>query len=106
LRQDTATPEYDLTNENPFTIALLVIGSLAEASIESPSHQIVSKRQDGKTVVSLKKGQTLMDRDFVLNLFTETEEKSVAHLETDGDGHIALTSFYPRFPSMPDRTPR
>jgi Ca-activated chloride channel family protein len=47
-----------------------------------------------------------MDRDFVLNLFMETEEKSVAHLESDGDGHIALASFYPKFPSMSDNAPR
>ena len=104
--QPHQTPEYDLTNENPFTITLSILGALAGASIESPSHKIVSERQDGKTVVSLKKGQALMDRDFVLNLFMETEEKSVAHLEPDGDGHIALASFYPRFPSVSDNAPR
>ena len=103
--QPHQTPEYDLTNENPFTITLSILGALAGASIESPSHKIVSERRDGKTVVSLKKGQALMDRDFVLNLFMETDEKSVAHLESDGDGHIALASFYPRFPSVSDNAP-
>lgn len=104
--QPHQTPEYDLTNENPFTITISILGALAGASIESPSHKIVSKRQDKKTVVSLKKGQALMDRDFVLNLFMETEEISIAHLESDNDGHIVLASFYPRFPSVSDNKPR
>jgi len=104
--QPHQTPEYDLTAENPFTITLSILGALADASIESPSHKIDSEKKDGKTVVSLKKGQALMDRDFVLNLFMEADDKSVAHLESDGDGHIALASFYPRFPSESDHAPR
>jgi Ca-activated chloride channel family protein len=104
--QPHQTPEYDLTNENPFTITMSVFGALARAAFESPSHKIVSEYRDGRTVVSLKKGQALMDRDFVLNLSMNTDEKSVAHVEPDGDGHVALASFYPRFPSMTHRAPR
>lgn len=104
--QPHQAPEYDLTNENPFTISLSIFGALARASIDSPSHKIVSGHRDGKTVVSLKKGQALMDRDFVLNLTMNTDEKSVAHVEPDVEGHVALASFYPRFPSMQDRAPR
>lgn len=104
--QPHQAPEYDLTNENPFTINLLIFGALARSSIESPSHKIVSEFREGKTVVSLKRGQAVMDRDFVLNLSMNTDEKSVAHVEPDGEGHVALASFYPRFPSMPDRAPR
>ena len=104
--QPHQTPEYDLTNENPFTITLLILGALSDASIESPSHKIVSERQGRKTIVSLKKGEALMDRDFILNLVMEADEKSVAHLESDGEGHIALASFYPRFPSVSDNAPR
>jgi Ca-activated chloride channel family protein len=95
-----------LTNENPFTITLSILGVLAAASFKSPSHRLNVEKKDGETAISLKKGQTLMDRDFVLNLFMETEEKSVAHLEPDGDGHVALASFYPRFPSVSDTAPR
>ncbi len=104
--QPHQVPEHAQTNENPFSIALSIFGVLADASIESPSHTIVSDKQDRKTVVSLKKGQALMDRDFVLNLTMGTEEKSVAHVEPDGDGYIALASFYPRLPPVPDKAPR
>ena len=104
--QPHQAPEYDLTNENPFTITLSIFGALAGAAIESPSHKIVSESRNGTTVVSLKRGQALMDRDFVLNLSMNTGEKSLAHMEPDGEGHVALASFYPRFPSMTDRAPR
>jgi Ca-activated chloride channel homolog len=104
--QPHQTPEYDLTNENPFNLTLSISGVLSRAVIECPSHKIVSESRNGKTFVSLKEGQALMDRDFVLNLSMETDEKSAAHVEPDGDGHIALASFYPRLPSTPDRAPR
>jgi len=90
--------EYDLITENRFTINLAIFGELAAAFIESPSHKIVSERKDEKTVVSLEKGQALMDRDFVLNLVMESGAKSMAHFETDGDQHVALVSFYPKLP--------
>jgi len=104
--QPHQTPEYDLTNENPFAVTVSISGMLSQAAIESPSHKIVSESKNGKMVVTLKKGQALMDRDFVLNLSMETDEKSAAHVEPDGDGYVALASFYPRLPSTPDRTPR
>ncbi len=33
-------------------------------------------------------------------------EQVRAHVEPDGDGYVALASFYPRLPSTPDRKPR
>jgi len=104
--QPHQAPEYDLTVENPFTITVSISGVLSEATIESPSHKIITEKQDQKTAVSLEKGEALMDRDFVLNIFMETENKSVAPLEPDGDDYIALASFYPRFPSVTDKLPR
>jgi Ca-activated chloride channel family protein len=104
--QPHQTPEYDLVNENPFTITLSISGVLSRAAIESPSHKVVSESRNGKRVVALKEGQALMDRDFVLNLSMETDEKSAAHVELDGDGYVALASFHPRLPSTSERTAR
>ena len=104
--QPHQAPEYDLMNENSFVVTVSISGVLSRAAIESPSHKILSESRNGKRVVSLRKGQALMDRDFVLNLSMETDEKSTAHVEPDGDGYVALASFYPRLPSTPDRTPR
>jgi len=104
--QPHQAPDYDLANENPFTLTVSISGVLSRAAIESPSHKIVSASKNGKTVVALKKGQALMDRDFVLNLSMAAEEKCAAHVEPDGDGYVALASFYPKIPSTNDRTPR
>ncbi len=99
-------PEIDLRADNKFTIKLSIFGALAGALLESPSHKIVVSKREGKAVVSLEKGQSLMDRDFVLNLVVENSDKGLAHMEPDGDQYIALASFYPRFPIVTDIHPR
>jgi Ca-activated chloride channel family protein len=104
--QPHQTPEYDLTADNPFAITISILGELADASFKSPSHRLDVEKQDGKTSISLKNGEALMDRDFVLNIFMETEEKSFAILDRDFDGHIALTSFYSKFPDVSTKAPR
>ncbi len=104
--QPHQTPEYDLTADNPFAITISVFGELADSSFQSPSHRLDVEKQGGRTVISLKKGAALMDRDFVLNIFMETEEKNFALLDRDGDGHIALASFYPKFPDVSVKEPR
>jgi len=98
-------PEYNLMDENFFTITLSISGTLSKAFIESPSHKIVSENCNGKTIISLKNGQDLMDRDFVLNFFMEDGEKNSIHVESNSDGHMVLASFYPRFPSAFHKRP-
>ena len=104
--QPHQSPEDDLMVENRFSLEVSIRGTLARASIESPSHKILSKISDDETVVSLKTGRAPMDRDFVLNIVMPGGNKSFAHLEKDGDGYIALASFYPKFPSVSDDAPR
>jgi len=104
--QPHQTPEYDLTADNPFAITISVFGELADASFKSPSHRLDVEKQDRKTAISLKKGEALMDRDFVLNIFMEIGEKNFALLDRDIDGHIALASFYPKFPDVSVKEPR
>lgn len=104
--QPHQTPEHDLMVENRLSLEVSIRGALARASIESPSHKILSKISDDEMVVSLKTGRALMDRDFVLNIVMQAVDKSFAHLEKDGDGYIALASFYPKFPTVSDDAPR
>lgn len=104
--QPHQVPEHDLTNENPFSLTVSISGILSQAEIECPSHKIVSESKSGKTVISLKDEQALMDRDFILTLSMDAGEKSTAHIEADDDGYVALASFYPKFPSTTERTPR
>jgi Ca-activated chloride channel homolog len=104
--QPHQTPEYDLMADNPFAITISVFGELADSSFKSPSHRLDIEKQGGKTTILLKKGEALMDRDFVLNIFMETEEKSLALMDRDIDGHIVLASFYPKFPDVSVKEPR
>ncbi len=104
--QPHQTPEYDLMTDNPFKITLTVLGHLANASFQSPSHGLLITKHPEKTVISLKQGEALMDRDFVLNILLESEKKSFALFDRDIDGYIALASFYPKFPDVKEEAPR
>jgi len=104
--QPHQTPEYDLMHDNAFKIIVTILGELSDASFKSPSHQLNIEKQKGKTIISLQKGKAFMDRDFVLNLFMESEQKSLAMLDKNFDSHVALASFYPRFPGVASKTPR
>ena len=104
--QPYQTPEYDFMTDNPFKITITVLGAMANASFQSPSHNLDIKKQSEQTVISLKQGEALMDRDFVLNIFMKSEEKSFALFDKDIDGYIALASFYPKFPDVKEEAPR
>ncbi|MBF0231992.1 MAG: VWA domain-containing protein [Desulfamplus sp.] len=99
-------PEHDLTNENFFSMSLSISGMLSKAAIESPSHKIVFKTLDGHIVVTVQEGQAAMDRDFILNISMDADEKIAAHVEPDGDGYVALASFYPKFSFINHIEPR
>ena len=100
------TLEYDLMADNPFKITITVLGALSNAFFQSPSHRLDIQKQSEQTVISLKQGEALMDRDFVLNILMESEEKSFALFHRDIDDYIALASFYPKFPDVKEEAPR
>ncbi len=104
--QPHQSPEHDLLAENPFSVRVTIYGVLAGAAVECPSHRVVTEKGDEKSVVRLEKGEALMDRDFVLDLFMQGGVKNAAHVERDGEGYIALASFYPGFPAASGSAPR
>ena len=69
--QPHQAPEYDLTVENPFTIPVSSSRVLSKATIESPSHKIITKKQVQKTAVSLEKGEALMDMGMASESYDE-----------------------------------
>jgi Ca-activated chloride channel family protein len=104
--QPHQSPEYDLMADNPFSMRLTILGELADASFQSPSHRIQIAKDSEKTVISFKDGRSLMDRDFVLNILLESEKKDFALFDRDGDGYVTLASFYPKFPDVREKAPR
>ncbi len=104
--QPHQAPEYDLCAGNPFSVSVTISGVLAGAAVECPSHGIVTERRGEDTVVRLEKAQALMDRDFVLEISMQGGAKGAAQVQRDGEGYVALASFYPRLPAAPGSAPR
>lgn len=99
-------PEINYLNDNSMNITISIQGLLTGALIESPSHKIIKDKQQDQIIISLEKGKTLMDRDFILNLVMQKEEKYAARFEPDNNGYVALASFYPQFPAPKENLPR
>lgn len=99
------TPEYDLLTENRFQLKLTFSGLLADAAMDSPSHQIAISKSGNAATVTLATGNACMDRDFILNIRTDQVDKDAVLLDRDcNGGFVALASFAPRFP-IADKTP-
>ncbi len=90
-------PTSDLGVEHRYTLSVTIKGLLRAATIESPSHAIEVLTRNDTNVVHLKEGRSFLDRDLILNLRLANDKIS-AVCDRDGEGYVALTSFYPSFP--------
>ena len=99
-------PEHSLTKDNPFQIRLTIHGLLQDASLKSPSHKIEIQKDPGATIINLADREALMDRDFILNIHSDSTEKNFAIIDKDIDGYAVLTSFNPKFPAVTKKSPR
>lgn len=90
-------PAASLLAEYPFTLAIDIGGSMAAATLDSPSHRIeVAEAEDGKRV-RLAAG-AFLDRDFILVLGGPATA-GAGLVAPDGEGHVALASLDPALPS-------
>ncbi|MDW7773737.1 MAG: VIT and VWA domain-containing protein [Desulfobulbaceae bacterium] len=105
--QPHQVPEYDLLAENRFQLMLTLMGPLANARLDCPSHRIVITNSTSATVVTLAAGEAFMDRDFILNIRLAGSEKDAVLLDRDFDGgYVALASFAPILPIPEEIPPR
>jgi Ca-activated chloride channel homolog len=105
--QPHQTPEYDLLVEHPFHFRLILLGILADAALDSPTHQLTIEKTTGKAIITSATGEDVMDRDFILNISSNQTEKDVALIEHDIDGgFVMLASFVPRIPLLSDVPPK
>ena len=82
----------------PFTLSLDIVGPLARAKLESPSHAIAVTAGDNVLRITLERNGWL-DRDFVVSLDgLEGRAYSAASRGADGS-HAVLASFCPRLPA-------
>lgn len=98
-------PDCTLVEELRYSLRLSIDGPLATSLIASPTHPVAIRRDAGRTWVELEQGAAL-DRDFVLTLRAEGAACSTARSEQDGERHVALATFNPRFNLTEDAAPR
>ena len=98
-------PESEMLSENRFQLEISFTGVLAEAELESPSHNISVSRSGPGKVVRLATGKACMDRDFVLNIRSFRKNHDSIIIEHDPiAGYVALASFTPQLP-VPEKVP-
>lgn len=86
----------DLLVEYPFKFTLALVGDVAAGTVESPSHRIGTRCENGATVVTLDRNAWL-DRDFVLTVGGLTG-RSLAAVAMDGEESVVMASFCPEIP--------
>lgn len=99
------TPDYSLLDDLHYTLRLSIDGALATSLIESPTHPVNIRREAGCTHVELGQ-KAALDRDFVLTLRAAGAACSSARIEQDGERHVVLATFNPRFNLTEDASPR
>ncbi|MCK5228973.1 MAG: VWA domain-containing protein, partial [Desulfobulbaceae bacterium] len=105
--QPHQTPEYDLLAENRFELKLTLSGSLADARLDCPSHNIGITHSKRATLVTLVGGEACMDRNFILSIRLPQAGRDTVLVDHDLDGgFVALASFAPRLPAPAEIPPR
>ena len=82
--------------EYPLTVKITLMGEVALAAVQCPSHAVAMSRLEDAMVVTLQQG-AFLDRDFVL-LLQGLQGQSFASVAPDGDGFAVLASFCPNLP--------
>ena len=99
-------PEYSLSSERGFTLAVRIEGALAQADSDCPSHPVVVSNGDGFRLITLAGGTALMDRDFVLVLKEPVDTILEGHMAPDDGMTLVLASFHPVFSGEAPNSPR
>lgn len=89
-------PETSLDVDHACTLELEAAGMLARAAFASASHEIEVERRDDRTIIRLRQGRMLMDRDFVLDIRAENAPRAAVLCGADLDGgHACLALLQP-----------
>lgn len=85
-------PSIDPLLERASTLAVEIAGTLAQAEIRSPTHEIVVDRGQYRAGVRLLQGRMWMDRDFVVTLRSPQATPSFCRQVSDGAEHVVYLS--------------
>ena len=93
-----ASVDASLWVEYPLSVKVTLVGDIALAAVQCPSHAVTLQRQESTLEVSLTQGGFL-DRDFVV-LLEGLRGQSFAAVAADGDQFCVLASFCPDLPAQ------
>ncbi|MDR1166850.1 MAG: VIT and VWA domain-containing protein, partial [Deltaproteobacteria bacterium] len=85
--------EANILAAYPFTLSLDISGETAFGTVSSPSHRLKTSKKEAGLSLSLD-GEAFLDRDFILAI-SAIPGKSIAVRASDGEGAVALASFFP-----------
>ena len=91
-------PEYALSVNRGFSLTFRVIGELALADFECPSHPMNEPTKNGAREFVLSGGSALMDRDFILVVKKSSQSVLDGLYAQDNEQYVALASFHPILP--------
>jgi Ca-activated chloride channel family protein len=97
VKTDRITPPYEA--EAPYRLSLK-IKAISDniKSLNSPSHEIVTRQEGKTTVITLKNETTHLDRDFILEMETLMRQEPFCMIgEHDNNTKALLFRFFPRF---------
>lgn len=95
-------PYHSFDAERAFGFRIALRGMLADARLNSPTHDVGVASETGQTIVTLN-GKPAMDRDFVLEAHLVRKDAAGAFTAPDVTGWVALASFRPEITSASER---
>ena len=101
LKADRINPPHQMEVPYRLNLSVRVLADTV-GTIESPSHGIKMRSEQGYTIVSLADDTIRLDRDFILQLETKGQQSPFCLVGTHENGdQAALFRFYPTFEELP-----
>lgn len=94
--QPHAEPEVSMSVHHGYDLRLSIQGMLRDARMECPTHAIELNQNSDETVVTLAE-QAALDRDFILNIYSQHNQPASALTVRDGEGFVTMAAFHPVF---------
>jgi len=91
-------PEVAFSVNYGMSVQLKIVGELAKADIEFPSHPIKDSTKGDVRVVEVLGKNVKMDRDFIVVIKKPAFPFSQGLWAVDNNKHVVLASFQPQFP--------
>jgi Ca-activated chloride channel family protein len=103
---DRSSPPYALQKPYGLSLDIEIAEPEGLSNVLSPSHKIIVSKELNQWVITLRDGDTCLDRDFILEINLKAAKDSVALVQEHENGDRAImVRFYPEFDHPEERAP-